>query len=172
MIGGLATIVAALSLVLGPVPTAASAARPMIIRSPAFADGAAIPDGFTCDGANASPPLRFQRIPRGAKDVALIVTDPDAPIGTFVHWVAWRLPRRGVPEQSLPASVQQGTNGRGVQGWSGPCPPPGDAHHYVFALTALSKRLDLAPGATADELRRAMKGTVLARARLVGTYQR
>jgi Raf kinase inhibitor-like YbhB/YbcL family protein len=160
------------TLIAGPaIP--AGAREPMTITSPAFANDEPIPDGFACDGANASPPLRFHHVPAKTKELALIVTDPDAPVGTIVHWVAWHLPRRGVPEQKLPTSVHQGKNTRGVPAWSGPCPPVGsDPHHYIFTLSALRQPVGLPDGATVDQLRQAMRGTVITRARLIGTYQR
>ena len=104
----------------------------------------------------------------------LVITDPDLPGGgTFVHWAAWHLPRTGVPEQTLPAGVVQGKNSIGNAAYAGPCPPAGSpAHHYVFTVSAVSKQITLAPGATADELRAAIKGNVLAQGKLTGTYQR
>jgi Raf kinase inhibitor-like YbhB/YbcL family protein len=166
-----AAVPAIVAMIVGVAPVAGAAPK-MTITSPAFADGEPIPDGFTCDGANASPPLHFRHVPRGVNDLAIIVADPDASNGTFVHWVAWRLPKRGVPEEHVPASVVQGANGTGSQQYFGPCPPPGPAHHYVFTLYATSKRLDLAAGASAADVRAAVRGSTLARARLVGTYAR
>jgi len=152
-----------------------STAKPkkLKVTSPAFADNQPIPDGFTCDGANASPPLRLAKLPKSTKDRAMIVTDPDAPIGTIVHWVAWHLPKSGLPEQNIPAGVAQGKNTLGNQGWNGPCPPRGSApHHYIFTVYGVSKKIELAPGATADELRAAIKGKIVAEGKLTGTYQR
>jgi Raf kinase inhibitor-like YbhB/YbcL family protein len=152
-----------------------STAKPkkLKVTSPAFADNQPIPDGFTCDGANASPPLRLAKLPKSTKDRAMIVTDPDAPIGTIVHWVAWHLPKSGLPEQNIPAGVAQGKNTLGNQAWNGPCPPRGSApHHYIFTVYAVSKKIELAPGATADDLRAAIKGKIVVEGKLTGTYQR
>jgi Raf kinase inhibitor-like YbhB/YbcL family protein len=163
-------VVTSLASAAPPVP---AKAKKLKVTSPAFADNQPIPDGFTCDGANASPPLRLGKVPKSTKDRALIVTDPDAPVGTIVHWVAWHLPKSGLPEQSIPASVVQGTNTLGNQTWSGPCPPRGSApHRYIFTVYAVSKRIDLAPGASADDLRAAIKGKIVAQGKLTGTYQR
>ena len=150
-----------------------SKVKKITVTSAAFGNNKAIPSGFTCDGSSASPPLKFGSVPKGAKDVALIMTDPDAPSGTFVHWVAWHLPRAGVPEQTLPAGIVQGKNTFGNTAYGGPCPPAGSPpHHYIFTVSAVSKQITLAPGATADELRAAIKGNVLAEGKLTGTYQR
>ena len=147
------------------------------LTSPAFAAGATIPEGFTCTGANASPPLRWRGVPRGTVQLALIMDDPDAGIGTFVHWVAWNISPNPpqLPEESIPPDVLQGANGAGRIGYTGPCPPPGSGvHHYRFNLYALSKVPAVAPGTGTDaaELRRAIKGSVLAWTRLVGTFER
>ncbi len=157
-------------------PAASSAPakiQKLTVASAAFANNKPIPSGFTCDGPNSSPPLKLGKVPKATKDRALIMTDPDAPSGTFVHWVAWNLPRGGVPEETLPAQVVQGKNTFGREAYNGPCPPAGsDAHHYVFDVYAVSKKITLAPGASADDLRAAMKGNVVAQGKLTGTYQR
>jgi Raf kinase inhibitor-like YbhB/YbcL family protein len=143
------------------------------VTSAAFGNNKAIPSGFTCDGSNASPPLKFAKIPKATKDVALIMTDPDAPRGMFVHWVAWHLPKGGLPEETLPTGVVQGKNTFGNDAYGGPCPPAGSQpHHYIFTVYAISEQITLAPGATADQLRAAIKGNVLAQGTLTGTYQR
>ena len=181
---GAARVVAVLATVaaVATIATAAPAgaaktpkAPKFRLTSPAFANGAPIPDGFTCDGASASPPLRWKGVPRKAVQLALIVDDPDAPGGTFVHWVAWNIdPKDGqLPEQNVPAGVVQGDNSIRTAKYLGPCPPRGsDPHHYRFTLYALAKAPSVSPGATADELRAAIARDVLARTRLVGTYQR
>jgi Raf kinase inhibitor-like YbhB/YbcL family protein len=154
---------------------AAEKAPKFRLTSPAFAKGAAIPDGFTCEGASASPPLRWKGAPKKAVQLALVVDDPDAPSGTFVHWVAWNIdPTAGeLPEQHVPAGVVQGSNSGGSQKYLGPCPPRGDEpHHYRFTLYALSKAPTVSAGATAAELRAAIRSDVLKRTRLVGTYRR
>jgi len=158
------------SLAASPVP---AKVKKLTVTSPAFGNNKPIPGGFTCDGENASPPLKFGKAPKGTKDRALIMTDPDAPSGTLVHWVAWNLPSGGVPEQTLPADVVQGTNTFGNAAYGGPCPPAGSApHHYVFTVSAVSRKITLAPGSSADDLRAAMKGKVVAQGTLTGTYQR
>jgi len=132
--------------------------------SSGFANGGDIPRRYTCDGASAVPPLRWTAPPRRTRSLALEVLDPDAPGGTFVHWVQWGLTRGK-------AGVQ-GTNSTGGLGWTGPCPPPGPAHHYVFRLYALDAALPLRRGADDAAFRRALRGHVLATARLVGVYRR
>ena len=158
-------------------PPAASAvpakAKKLSVTSAAFGNNTPIPSGFTCDGASASPPLKLGKEPKGTKDRALIMTDRDAASGTLTHWVAWNLPSGGVPEQTLPPEVVQGKNTFGNAAYAGPCPPAGSApHHYRFTVSAVSKKITLAPGATADEVRAAIKGKVLAQGTLTGTYQR
>ena len=154
-------------------PAEKSRVKKLTVTSAAFGNNKAIPSGFTCDGSSASPPLKLGSVPKAAKDVALIMTDPDAPSGTFVHWVAWHLPRAGLPEQTLPAGIVQGKNSIGNAAYAGPCPPAGSPpHHYIFTVSAVSKQITLAPGATVEELRAAIKGNVLARGKLTGTYQR
>ena len=174
----LAIPVLAAGALAGPAFAASSAEKSKVkkitVTSAAFGNNKAIPSGFTCDGSSASPPLKFRSVPRATKDVALIMTDPDLPGGgTFVHWVAWRLPKSGVPEQTLPAGIVQGKNSIGNAAYAGPCPPQGSPpHHYNFTVYAVSKQITLPPGASADELRAAIKGIVLAQGRLIGTYQR
>ena len=155
-------------------PAEKSKVKKITVTSAAFGNNKEIPSGFTCDGSSASPPLKFASVPKAAKDVALIMTDPDLPGGgTFVHWAAWHLPKSGVPEQTLPAGIVQGTNSIGNAAYAGPCPPAGSPpHHYVFTVSAVSKQITLAAGATTDELGAAIKGNVLAQGKLTGTYQR
>lgn len=150
----------------------------MELTSPAFAPGHAIPPAHTCDGADASPPLAWSGVPEAAKTLALIVDDPDAPRGSWLHWTLWDLPPRphqlagGVPPHKvLPSLARQGVNDFGNLGWGGPCPPAG-THRYVFRLYALDAPLALAAGASRRELEAAMQGHVLAQAELMGTYHR
>jgi Raf kinase inhibitor-like YbhB/YbcL family protein len=148
----------------------------LALTSPAFDDGEEIPDGFTCDGANATPPLEWTGVPHGTAELVLLVEDPDAPTETpFVHWVVWGVDPSltGFPEEAPPAGIAQGTNGTGGLGYLGPCPPPADdAHRYSFTLLALSEPLDLAAGATADDVRSASVDVTLGEAQLTGTYAR
>jgi Raf kinase inhibitor-like YbhB/YbcL family protein len=146
------------------------------LTSPAFENGGEIPDGFTCDGANATPPVEWTGVPRGTAELVLLVEDPDAPTETpFVHWVVWGVDPSlsGFPEEAPPAGIAQGTNGTGGLGYQGPCPPPADdAHRYMFTLLALSEPLDLTSGATADDVRSATVDVTLGEAQLTGTYDR
>jgi hypothetical protein len=150
------------------------------LTSSAFEPDAPIPARFTCDGEDVSPELSWEGVPEGTQSLALIMDDPDAPAGTFTHWVAYdiRSGARGLPENvektERPANGAGGTQGRnsfGDIGYGGPCPPSG-THHYRFQLYALDQRLDLAPGASKQQLLVALEGRVLGEALLVGTYQR
>jgi Raf kinase inhibitor-like YbhB/YbcL family protein len=151
----------------------------MTLTSKAFRDGEVIPKQHTADGADLSPPLAWTGIPEGAKSLALICDDPDAPTGTWVHWVLWNLPPetrelpQGVPaKETLPSGAKQGKNDFRKVGYNGPAPPPGSAHRYYFKLYALDATLDLAPGATKKQLLDAMGSRVLAQGQLMGKYQR
>ena len=152
------------------------------LTSAGFKDGAAIPVQFTCDGANQSPPLTWADTPENAASYALIVEDPDAPGGTFIHWVLYDIPAttralpQGVaqgPSVSALGGAKQGRTGfKNTLGYGGPCPPKGAPHHYHFKLFALDKTLGLESGATRDQVMEAMRGHELARGELVGTYAR
>jgi len=160
----------ALALSAACAPAESGGAR-MEIKSPAFNQGAMIPAKYTCDGADVSPPLEFAQIPSGSQSLALICDDPDAPAGTWVHWVCYDLEPslKGLKEGER-AGVQ-GLNDFHKAGYGGPCPPSG-LHHYHFKLYALDRRLELAPGATKAALEKAMHGHVLGATELVGTYAR
>ncbi len=149
------------------------------LTSPAFKANETIPRKHSCDGGDVSPALAWTEAPAGTKSFALVCDDPDAPRGTWVHWVLWGVPgsARGLPEGVKPAATledgsRQGTNDFRKTGYGGPCPPPGRAHRYFFKLHALDTTLDLAPGATKDALENAMDGHTLGRAELVGRYGR
>lgn len=149
------------------------------LTSKSFQAGATIPKPFTGDGADLSPPLQWSKPPAGTESIALICDDPDAPRGTWVHWVLFNLPsathelEEGIStDATLSNGAKQGTNDFGNLGYGGPAPPKGKPHRYFFKLYALSKKLDLASGATKSELEAAMKGHVLAEAKLMGIYQR
>jgi Raf kinase inhibitor-like YbhB/YbcL family protein len=148
------------------------AAMTITLSSTAFADGGDIPRRYTCDGDDVSPPLAFAGVPSGTQDLALLVEDPDAPGGTFVHWVAWGIDpsATALAEGEAPPGV--GRNGFGRRGYGGPCPPRGAPHRYVFTVFALSRRVDLPSGAMAHELRRATADAVIGQGRLVGRYAR
>lgn len=146
-----------------------------VVTSPAFDEGQPIPDGFTCDGQDQSPPLEWSGVPDGAVELALVMIDVDGPGGGFLHWTAWGIdPATGeLPEASVPAGVVQGTNGANQVGYLGPCPPPGsEPHRYVFTLYALEEPLTLAEGASIDELRAAIGEIAIGETDVVGTYQR
>ena len=148
------------------------------LTSPAFSPGSPIPIGYSCDGANASPPLEWNFPSVKAQSFALIVDDPDAPGRTWVHWVIYNIPGtsaslpEGVPiEAELANGVRQGVNSGGELGYAGPC-PPGGTHRYFFRLYALDSVLDSASGLTAEALSEAMAGHILSTAELIGTYGR
>jgi Raf kinase inhibitor-like YbhB/YbcL family protein len=152
---------------------------PFGLSSSSFPAGARILAQYTCDDADLSLPLVWSDPPAGTKSLALIMDDPDAPRGTWVHWVVYNLPptSRGLTE-GLPQDPKlddgglQGVNDFGRVGYGGPCPPPGAPHRYVFKLYALDTTLTLPPRATKAQLERAMNGHILEEARLIGRYQR
>ena len=150
------------------------------LSSSSFNDGAAIPITHTCDGADLSPPLAWSGQPTGTRSFALIADDPDAPGGSWVHWVLYNLPASvsHLPEnvakvESLDlGGARQGRNDFRRPGYGGPCPPPGPAHRYVFTLYALDAPLTPKANAQKRDVEAAMQGHVLATAQLVGTYGR
>jgi Raf kinase inhibitor-like YbhB/YbcL family protein len=149
------------------------------LSSSAFSTGAHIPKEFTADGKNQSPPLKWSSAPPGTKSIALICDDPDAPMGTWVHWVLYDLPAniqqldQGIPTQNVIANgAKQGTNSFHKIGYGGPSPPPGKPHRYFFKLFALDTTLNLDPGADVKKLESAMKGHVLGEGQLMGQYAR
>ncbi len=143
------------------------------ISSPQFAHNESIPAKYTCDGADASPPLKIEGVPGGTKALALVVDDPDAPAGTWVHWVVWDIPPETgeIRENSVPAGASQGKNDWGRNSYGGPCPPSG-SHRYFFKLYALDATLNLGADTTKKGLEKAMEGHVIARAELIGVYKR
>jgi Raf kinase inhibitor-like YbhB/YbcL family protein len=150
----------------------------MKLISSAFADGELIAPKYTCDGHNVSPPLEWTDVPEGARSLALIVDDPDAPKGLFVHWLIYAISptEKGLTEgvgieQASAGGAVQGKNGFGKMGYGGPCPPSG-VHRYYFHLHALNTNLTLPPGASRKELETSMKGHVIGEARLMGRYGR
>jgi Raf kinase inhibitor-like YbhB/YbcL family protein len=156
----------------GPPPSAPDRIR---LTSPAFAPGGSIPERFTCDGEDVSPPLRWSGVPAAARSLALLLEDPDAPGGTFVHWTLFALPpsSAGLSAGDVPADAREGENSFGEQGYRGPCPPEGDEpHRYVFVLYALRSALDLDAGASPSEVRAAVGDRALARGRLTGRFGR
>ncbi len=145
------------------------------VSSTAFKEGSKIPVKHTCDGQNVSPAIDWGEPPPGTKSFALIVDDPDAPGGTFTHWVLFNIPgqaRRLEENTKSREGAVQGKSGFGTPGYGGPCPPKGPAHHYRFNLYALDKVLDLKTGASKQQVLDAMKGHVLEQGLLTATYQR
>jgi Raf kinase inhibitor-like YbhB/YbcL family protein len=144
----------------------------MKLTSPAFGDGGTIPARYTCDGGDVIPPLVFTNVPHEAKTLALVVDDPDAPVGTWDHWVVWNIPATtaGVEEGKPPTGVV-GRNSWKKNSWGGPCPPDRE-HRYFFRLYALDATLDLARDATKAELERAMDDHLLAETELMARYER
>ncbi len=144
----------------------------MELKSPAFEHGGKIPSRHTCDGADVSPTLRISGVPEGVAALALVMDDPDAPGGTFDHWLVWNIPpdTAEVPEGTEPQGVQ-GRTGFGQLGYGGPCPPNG-THRYRFKLYALDEALDLRAGSSKAKLEAAMEGHVVGEALLEGTYAR
>ena len=148
------------------------------LTSTAFSDGAMIPKRFTCDGEDVSPPLSWSGLPAGTGSLALICDDPDAPVGTWDHWVLFNIPApaTGLPEDvpakaSLDDGSVHGNNSWGRPGYGGPC-PPGGTHRYFFKLYALDIELNLKPGATKSQLVKAMEGHILDQGQLMGKYRR
>jgi hypothetical protein len=143
------------------------------LSSTVFSDGEMIPKKYSCDADNISPPLEWSDIPDGTKSLALIVDDPDAPAGNWVHWILYNI---SADQDNLVEGVagigEQGKNTSGKISYSGPCPPKGPAHRYFFKIYAIEIVLDLEPGATKNELERAMQGHILAQGQLMGKYQR
>ncbi len=145
------------------------------LRSAAFNDHAPIPARYAKDGENVSPPLEWSGVPEGTAELAILSEDPDAPGGTFIHWVLSGLDPSltGLQAGEVPPGAVEGRNDYGEVAYGGPHPPVGDpAHRYFFRIFAASEPLGLSPGGTADELRRALEGRELARGTIVGLYQR
>lgn len=153
----------------------------MKLTSPDIKHGERLPDRLAFDHQNQSPTLAWSELPEGTKELAIICDDPDAPMGTWVHWVIYGIPASigilsgGIPKKGtldeIPGACQ-GKNGWGNIGYDGPRPPRGPSHRYFFKLYALKEQLKLGPGLTASQLQKAMKGKTLAEAELMGTYSR
>lgn len=150
------------------------------LTSPAFEQGGTIPQKYTCDGQNVSPPLRWRGMPDGTRSLVLLCNDPDAPGGLFRHWAAYDIPpewielQEGYGPESLAEGFKQAVNDFGKPGYGGPCPPKGHGpHHYHFRLMALAEPdLPLAPGASCAEVEAAAERHVFAEVELVGIYER
>ncbi len=178
---GVFLISAGISLADGAIhaPVAFASPEALKIASSAFPPGGAIPKKHTCDGADVSPPLNWTNAPARTESFALIMDDPDAPMGTWVHWVVYDLPgnTHELPEdvpkrEEISGGARQGRNDFPKIGYGGPCPPPGPAHRYFFKLYALDTRLNLKPGANKADVENAMKGHILSEGHLIGRYGR
>lgn len=177
---GVAVALTALGLQVVPgTLVAAGGNMTFSISSSDFPNGGDIPKKFTCDGADGSPELSWTEPPAGTQSLALIADDPDAPGGTFTHWVLYNLPAsvRNLAANvskvdELPNGARQGRNGFRKIGYGGPCPPPGKPHRYFFKLFALDQKLDLKPGSGKEEVENALQGNTLAKAEIVGKYGR
>ena len=147
--------------------------KQLIVESDAFGNNETIPDRYTCNGLDINPPLSISGIPDDAKTLALLVEDPDAPSGLWVHWILWNM--RAVPEVRegmVPQDAVQGVTSDGENKYHGPCPPPGRAHRYMFKAYALDTSLDMPAKSRRQDLEKAMQGHILAQGTLTGLYGR
>lgn len=145
----------------------------MKLTSTAFVNGSSIPQKYTCLGAGINPPMEIQDVSQEAKSLALLVDDPDAPVGLFTHWVMWNIDpsTTEISENELPNEAMEGLNSSGGVGWTAPCPPRGTGvHHYNFILFALSEKLDLPGKSKREEFLEALKKLVIDKAELTGVY--
>ncbi len=178
----LAILLAVLAVAAAPGGQKGADAMSLQISSPSFSNQGAMPSQFTCEGPDRSPPLQFSGAPQGTKSLALIVDDPDAPDPaapkmTWVHWLVYDLPpntaglAEGVAEKDLPKGTREGTSNYGKTSWGGPCPPTG-RHRYFFKLYALDTELPDLGKPDKAKLEKAMQGHILAKAEMVGTYEK
>lgn len=145
----------------------------MKVQSPVFNHNENIPAKYTCDGENINPPLLISDASENAQSLVLVVDDPDAPAGTFVHWTIWNINPKTteIPENTVPIGAVEGTTSYNKPGFGGPCPPAG-SHRYFFKLYALNSVLDLPASASKEDLEKAMEGHILEQAELIGLYER
>jgi Raf kinase inhibitor-like YbhB/YbcL family protein len=144
--------------------------KTLTVSSPAFSNNGSIPSKYTCDGSNINPELMIKDIPTDTKSLVLIVDDPDAPKGTFDHWVMWNIPVKDkIDENSAPGT--QGKNGKSENKYTGPCPPSG-THHYHFKVYALDTKLELPASTNKEALLKAIEGHILASGELIGLYKK
>lgn len=156
-----------------PLPTTGPPQPDMAITSPAFEEGRSIPVRHTCDGADRSPELLVSDPPPGTMSLAIIVDDPDAPVGVWDHWVEYDIEPSGEPWPEAAGRLGvQGVNSWNLPGYGGPCPPQGETHRYYFTVYALDTELSIPAGVDSGELRAAMEGHILAEAQLMGTFSR
>jgi hypothetical protein len=149
------------------------------LKSTAFANRGDIAGKYTCEGGDISPVLSWDGVPAGTQSLALIADDPDAPSGTWTHWIVWNIPAQaaalseGLPQvEVLGNGARQGRNDFKRIGYGGPCPPPGKPHRYFFRLYALDAKLDVKPGASRNELEPALRRHILSQTELIGVYRR
>jgi len=173
--GVLATVIIVIFIIvmnIGCVENQQKRSGNMKLSSSAFVGNGAIPSEYTCDGADISPPLTFSSVPEQTKSLALIVDDPDAPAGTWVHWLVWNIPANKTGfSKGENITYPQGKNDFGSIDYGGPCPPSG-THRYFFKFYALDTMLDLNEGSTKKQLESAISGHILEEAQLIGTYKR
>ena len=144
--------------------------KELTVSSPAFENNKLIPSKYTCDGDNVNPPLTIEGVPDGTKSLVLIVDDPDAPMGTWDHWIVWNiLPTNKIEENTVPGT--EGINDYRKHSYGGPCPPSG-THRYFFKVYALDAKLDLSSNSRKKDVEKAMQGHILAKGELVGLYRR
>lgn len=173
---GMGALLLILITMVAVCPLNAKEVRSMVqmkMTSPAFVDGKPIPSSFSCDGDDINPPLNIEGVPPEAKSLALVMDDPDAPGGVWVHWVLWNIDpaTKLIAKGSVPQGAEQGVNSWERKKYGGPCPPSG-THRYYFRLFALKDWLKLPAASTRKELDRAMQGKILARCELFGTFSR
>jgi Raf kinase inhibitor-like YbhB/YbcL family protein len=148
----------------------------LIVNSPDFDPHGRLPDRFTCEGDNVNPTLQISRLPKGTKSLAVMVDDVDAirPEGPFVHWLIWNLDPRftTLGENTVPPGAVEGTNSAGKTGWTGPCPPGPQPHHYRFMVYALNYTLDLPAGSDRVGFEEAIKDKILGKGQIIGEYHR
>jgi Raf kinase inhibitor-like YbhB/YbcL family protein len=153
--------------------------KKITLTSTAFINNGILPEKYTCEGDNVSPPLRWEGVPEKAKSIAITLDDPDAPKTRFTHWVIFNIPpeiselAENIPDDpTLEDGTVQGNNDFGLIGYDGPCPPSGSPHRYTFQIFALKKELNLKPGATKKQVLRKLRKKILARGKLIGVYER
>src|SRR3989344_1940186 len=165
----LAVVAIAGSVILSGRKPGSEIKQVMKIQSSAFNNNETIPVKYTCDGENINPPLSFSDIPSDAKSLALVMDDPDAPSGTWVHWTVWNIDPKTI--EIVPQNAIEGTTSFGKPGYGGPCPPSG-THRYFFKLYALDNTLQLSASSTKEDLEKAMEGHIIGQTDLVGLYKR
>lgn len=154
-------------------PTSVLKLETLAVTSSAFEDGATIPERFSCEGDNVPPPLQWQDLPDETRELVIVVTDPEAPSGTFVHWAVWGIdPSVSGIDGELPEGAVEGTSSSGKATYIGPCPPKGETHRYNFEVIALSAQLPLEAGASVDELRDEVEDVAISSGILTGTFGR